>query len=130
MRRPPDRDNGYVYGNGKARPLEPVTANHDVTAGFQATPAYGMFLGSVLHPAPLAQPARPRWYDDAQRMFTVIGMVAAIAILLGAGLYLVVQTACPCTFGGAPVVGEPTPTITVNASQYDPAGTCITGEVP
>lgn len=127
---PPPTGTPTTYHRGQA--LEPRTMpNPEVTAGMTPTPAFGMFFNQVLRPEPeTPAPVRPRWWDDAHRLFTVIGMVAAVAILFGIGLYAVVQVACPCTFGGMPTQPEPTPTINVNASQYDPAGTCGTEGIP
>ena len=110
--------NGPVYtGRLVGDDDDRTMANSEVTTGLALTPAYG-FIAQTMRPA-VADPPR-RWTDDARQMFTVIGMVAAVAILLGAGLYLVVSVACPCTFGAT---SDPaTPVVTVNAS--DNYGAC------
>lgn len=119
-----ERRNGPVYRSEHA---EVTAVNPEVTAGMALTPAYG-FIAQAMRPS-LPEPARPRWWDDAHRLFTVLGMVAAIAILCGIGLYLVVKAACPCTFGGQPAQPNPAPAVSFNASQYDPV-TCGSEEVP
>jgi hypothetical protein len=76
----------------------------DVTAGFDLTPAYGVF--NLAPPPPVRE---PNAWRTTRTLLVVLGAIALIVVLCGVGMFLVGSTVCPCTFGMA---GQPTTSTT------------------
>jgi len=90
--------NGPVYRAGQVPPWTPPPQPWDT--GYLPEITAGMSLTrEMLRYEP---PVRRDPWRSARTGLIVLGAVALVAVLCGLGMFLVGQTVCPCTFGGAP----------------------------